>query len=211
MSLRIIGGAWRGRRLQVPEDAAIRPTSERAREALFSRLSARLGSLEGLAVADIFAGSGALGFEALSRGAALCTFIETAPAAHRSIAASAAALGAQDRVSLLTVPAAQAPVLSSPAHLMFLDPPYSHAFEPALLTGLAGKGWIDSATWISLEVPAGPERPVLRRRQRAQQRATDPLRQSLAAAGFIADSDDCYGAARLLLLRRTGAGKSGPA
>ena len=68
--LRIIAGEWRGRKLQVPGGDATRPTADRTRETLFSMLVSRLGSFEGLAVADLFAGSGALGLEALSRGAA---------------------------------------------------------------------------------------------------------------------------------------------
>ena len=71
MSLRIISGQWRGRRLLAPEGDTTRPTADRTRETLFSMLASRLGSFEDLAVADLFAGSGALGLEALSRGAVI--------------------------------------------------------------------------------------------------------------------------------------------
>src|SRR6186997_443012 len=74
--MRIIAGAWRGRVIEAPPGAATRPTAGRVRETLFSMLASRLGSLEDLRVADLFAGSGALGLEALSRGAASATFVE---------------------------------------------------------------------------------------------------------------------------------------
>ncbi len=74
--MRIIAGAWRGRSLEAPPGQATRPTSDRAREGLFSMLASRLGSFKGLEVADLFAGTGALGLEALSRGAAQCSFVE---------------------------------------------------------------------------------------------------------------------------------------
>jgi 16S rRNA (guanine966-N2)-methyltransferase len=74
--MRIIAGQWRGRPLDAPKGDITRPTSDRAREGLFSMLASRLGSFEELTVADLFAGTGALGLEALSRGAAHCTFIE---------------------------------------------------------------------------------------------------------------------------------------
>ena len=74
--MRIIAGEWRGRPLVAPKGDTTRPTADRTREALFSMLASRLGSFEGLAVADLFAGSGALGLEALSRGAASCLFVE---------------------------------------------------------------------------------------------------------------------------------------
>ncbi|MGZ8335858.1 MAG: RsmD family RNA methyltransferase, partial [Allosphingosinicella sp.] len=74
--MRIIAGAWRGRPIDAPPGHATRPTSDRAREGLFSMLQSRLGSFADLRVADLFAGTGALGLEALSRGAAYCTFVE---------------------------------------------------------------------------------------------------------------------------------------
>ena len=74
--MRVIAGQWRGRPLAAPLGEATRPTADRTREALFSMLTSRLGTFEGLAVADMFAGSGALGIEALSRGAATCLFVE---------------------------------------------------------------------------------------------------------------------------------------
>ena len=87
--MRVIAGRYGGRRLQAPPGAATRPTADRVREALFSILGARV---EGAAVLDLFAGSGSLGLEALSRGAARATFVESAPAAQRALRANAEAL-----------------------------------------------------------------------------------------------------------------------
>src|SRR3954466_14199372 len=96
--MRIIAGRWRGRPILAPAGQATRPTSDRTREALFSMLASRLGSFEGLAVADLFAGSGALGLEAPSPGAAHCVFVETDRAAIDAIRRNLAALGAQGEV-----------------------------------------------------------------------------------------------------------------
>ena len=87
--MRIISGQWRGRTLVAPKGDATRPTADRTREALFSMLVSRLGSFDGLAVADLFAGSGALGFEALSRWAASCLFVEQDRAASDTLRANA--------------------------------------------------------------------------------------------------------------------------
>src|SRR3954465_9875133 len=93
--MRIIAGQWRGRPLVAPKGDATRPTADRTRETLFSMLVSRLGSFEGLSVADLFAGSGALGLEALSRGAASCIFVEQDAPAIRSLRQNIAALHAQ--------------------------------------------------------------------------------------------------------------------
>ena len=98
--MRIVAGEWRRRLLKAPPGEATRPTSDRTRETLFNMLASRLGSFEGLAVADLFAGSGALGLEALSRGAATCLFVEQDPAAIRALRANIAALRAQDRCAV---------------------------------------------------------------------------------------------------------------
>src|SRR3954451_6987882 len=93
--VRVIAGAWGGRRLQAPPGDATRPTADRVREALFSVLADRVPGARGL---DLFAGSGALGMEALSRGAAEATFVDTAPAALRAVRANLEALGAEAEV-----------------------------------------------------------------------------------------------------------------
>jgi 16S rRNA (guanine(966)-N(2))-methyltransferase RsmD len=121
--VRIVAGEWGGRRLQAPPGAATRPTSDRVREALFSVLGARVA---GARVLDLFAGSGALGLEALSRGAAAATFVDVAPAAVRAVRSNLAALGAeaevrgQDARRFLDGASAAARQYD----LVFVDPPY---------------------------------------------------------------------------------------
>lgn len=151
MSLRIVAGDWRGRKLQAPQGEVTRPTADRARETLFSMLLSRLGSFEGLAVGDLFAGSGALGLEALSRGAASCVFVEQDPAAIRALRANIANLRAQGQCdvrasSVLTLGPAKAPL-----DLLLLDPPYHTGAGSVALDKLQRLGWIGEGTWISLE------------------------------------------------------------
>jgi 16S rRNA (guanine966-N2)-methyltransferase len=123
--MRIVAGAWRGRRLTAPAGRDTRPTSDRVREAVFSIL----GPLDGAAVLDLFAGSGALGLEALSRGAQRATFVERAPAALAAIRANVAALGATADVRARDVGAylRDASSAGGPYDLVFLDPPYRDA------------------------------------------------------------------------------------
>ena len=126
--MRVIAGAYGGRRLQAPPGRGTRPTSDRVREALFSILGARV---EDAAVLDLFAGSGALGLEALSRGATSATFVDSAPAAIRVLRANLETLGAAAEIVR-----ADAPRWLSAARgearqysLVFLDPPYGRAGE----------------------------------------------------------------------------------
>src|SRR5918997_3184556 len=98
--VRIIAGEWRGRRLRTPPGMDTRPTADRVRETLFSMLVSRIGLFNGLRVADLFAGSGALGFEALSRGAEFACFVENDSKAAAAIRANATDLGALDRVQI---------------------------------------------------------------------------------------------------------------
>jgi 16S rRNA (guanine966-N2)-methyltransferase len=126
VSLRVIAGRYGGRRLQAPAGAATRPTSDRVREALFSILGPRV---EGAAVLDLFAGSGALGLEALSRGADRVTFVDSAAAALRAVRGNLATLGADaevvraDAVRWLRAASGGGRQYS----LVFLDPPYRRA------------------------------------------------------------------------------------
>ncbi len=147
--MRIISGRWRGRAITAPAGQSTRPTSDRAREAIFSMLASRLGSFDGLDVLDVFAGTGALGLEALSRGAGSACFIDSDGAAVKAIRANLATLGAAGDVR-------QSPVTSlGPAprahHLVFLDPPYGQGLVDPALGHLHAQGWIAPGAIISLE------------------------------------------------------------
>jgi 16S rRNA (guanine(966)-N(2))-methyltransferase RsmD len=119
----VIAGRWGGRRLRAPAGAATRPTSDRVREALFAILGERV---EGARVLDLYAGSGALGIEALSRGAAEATFVDSAPAAVRAIRANLEALGAEAEVRRADAGRFLRSASGEGRHydLVFLDPPY---------------------------------------------------------------------------------------
>ena len=120
--MRVVGGTARGRRLEAPAGTTVRPTSDRAREAIFNSLTS-LGVLEGATVLDLFAGTGAMGIEALSRGAASATFVERDRAALVAIKANLQALGFTGRV----VPgdAVAHAGLVGPVDVAFVDPPYA--------------------------------------------------------------------------------------
>ncbi|MRR13643.1 16S rRNA (guanine(966)-N(2))-methyltransferase RsmD, partial [bacterium] len=126
--MRIIGGRWRGRPLMAPKGRDTRPTSDRVREAIFSSVYSLFGALDDVTVLDLYAGSGALGFEALSRGARRCVFVESDAKAAAAIAANAASLGipAEDaRVVRARVNIMLAQRLGSvEASLLLADPPY---------------------------------------------------------------------------------------
>lgn len=134
--MRVVAGTHGGRLLQSPRGSATRPTSDRVREALFSILAA----VDGSRVLDLFAGSGALGIEALSRGAAEATFVDSAAAAAAAVRHNLEQLGLQGEV--LRMPALRAltctPVLGHEYDLVFLDPPYRMASSlgPQLSTAL---------------------------------------------------------------------------
>ncbi len=152
--MRIISGEWRGRRLIAPTGQTTRPTADRARETLFSMLASRLGGFTGLAVADLFAGSGALGFEALSRGATSCLFVDSDRAAIAAIRANAATLDATG-ADIRQLSALSLPTLAAPLDLILADPPYEGIDAAALLDSLVTKGWAGPATMISLETGKG--------------------------------------------------------
>jgi 16S rRNA (guanine966-N2)-methyltransferase len=124
---RIIAGDWRGRRLATPRGSDTRPTSDRVREALFSSLESELGGFDGLRVLDLYAGSGALGLEALSRGAERADFVEKNRAAAAVIGKNIAELGVpKERARVHVGPVARfLDRLSDGFDLIFLDPPYS--------------------------------------------------------------------------------------
>jgi 16S rRNA (guanine966-N2)-methyltransferase len=120
------------------------------RETLFSMLVSRLGSFEGLRVADLFAGSGALGFEALSRGAAFACFVENTAKAAAAIRANAAELGATERVQIIGGSALTLP-RSAPFDLIFADPPYAPGSGTAAVQAVAAASWLAPGGWLAVE------------------------------------------------------------
>jgi len=148
--VRIIAGQFRGRPLQAPQGAETRPTADRVREALFSMLASRLGSFEDLRVADLYAGSGALGLEALSRGAGQATFVESDVRAQGAIKANAEKLGVTDRIRIVGGSALALP-RSDPFDLVFADPPYATGSGTAIVKAVADAGWLAPAGWMSVE------------------------------------------------------------
>ncbi len=154
--MRIIAGQWRGRPLVAPPGDATRPTADRTREALFSMLLSRLGSLEGLKVGDFFAGSGALGLEALSRGAASCLFVEQDRAAIAALRANATRLGVERNDVRQTSVLALGPA-PAPLDLVFMDPPYGTGAGEVALDKLTRLGWFGPGSWISLETAKAEE------------------------------------------------------
>ena len=178
--MRIIAGQFRGRPLQAPPGSATRPTADRVREALFSMLASRLGSFEDLRVADLFAGSGALGFEALSRGASQVTFVETETKAQAAIKANAAKLGVSEKVRVLGG-SALALGRFEPFDLILADPPYATGSGSAVVKSVSDADWLASGGWMSVETERRD--PV------------DPGTLSIEA-------DRQFGKARITLLRR---------
>jgi 16S rRNA (guanine966-N2)-methyltransferase len=152
--LRIIAGQWRGRKLIAPTGETTRPSSDRLRETLFSSLTSRLGGFSGLAVADLFAGSGALGLEALSRGAASCIFVEQDRAALSALETNSRTVGASG-CDIRAMSAFHLPPRSTPLDLILLDPPYVLEGVSGLLDDLVNKGWADPATLLSVEGARG--------------------------------------------------------
>ncbi|TSD62767.1 16S rRNA (guanine(966)-N(2))-methyltransferase RsmD [Aeromicrobium piscarium] len=127
---RIIAGRWGGRRLATPEGQNTRPTTDRVREAMFSSIASELGGWEGVRVLDLFAGSGALALEALSRGAASADLVESHAKTAGIVSRNARELGARTaRVHRMTAERFVATAPAEPYDLVFLDPPYALAAE----------------------------------------------------------------------------------
>jgi 16S rRNA (guanine966-N2)-methyltransferase len=152
--VRFIAGEWRGRRLAAPEGVVTRPTADRVRETLFSMLASRLGSFDGLRVADLYAGSGALGLEALSRGAAFACFVEQDSRAIAAVRSNVAALGASDRTQVLARSAQKLPPAQA-FELIFADPPYSVGSATTVLKSVRDAAWAVAGSWIAIETAAG--------------------------------------------------------
>ncbi|MEO8926961.1 MAG: 16S rRNA (guanine(966)-N(2))-methyltransferase RsmD [Caulobacteraceae bacterium] len=158
--MRIVGGMHRGRALVAPKGHSTRPTADRARQAMFNVLEHAAWSpgLAGRRAIDLFAGAGALGLEALSRGAAFCLFVDSDPAARAAISRNIETLRLGDRtrvdgrdaMRLGAVDAAEAPF-----DLAFLDPPYGQSISEAALTALAAGGWLAPGALVVVERGAG--------------------------------------------------------
>jgi 16S rRNA (guanine966-N2)-methyltransferase len=182
--MRIVAGQWRGRPIVAPEGDTTRPTADRTRETLFSMLISRLGSFEDLRVADLFAGSGALGLEALSRGAAHCIFVEQDAAAIRALRRNITNLRAQEQCDVRTGSVmALGPMRGEPLDLVLLDPPYATGAGAVAIDKLTRLGWIAPSAWVSLETGRGEE---------------------VSVKGYTVDATRDVGKARLHLLRREG-------
>ena len=162
--MRIVAGAWRGRTLTAPPGAATRPTADRVRQALFDMLWhapwAGRAQLEGARVLDAFAGTGALGLEALSRGAAFATFIERDRAALAALGANIAACRAE-AVSRVLAADATRPPPGGACDLAFLDPPYGEALVPRAVAALAAAGWLAPDALIVAELGRAEAVPPL--------------------------------------------------
>ena len=156
--MRIVGGAFRGRPLATPRDQSIRPTSDRVRQAMFDILSHGIDgfSIEGARVLDLFAGTGALAFEALSRGAASAVLVDDRAEARALMRETIVALGLAGRTRLLRRDATQlGPVEAiGPATLAFLDPPYGKGLGASALASALAGGWIAPGAVIVLEEDA---------------------------------------------------------
>jgi 16S rRNA (guanine966-N2)-methyltransferase len=161
LQVRIIGGEWRGRKLHFPQSAGLRPTPDRVRETVFNWLQFELAGARCL---DLFAGSGALGIEALSRGAREVVLVERDPASARAIGDMLARLRC-DRGHVEQVDALawleRGPPGSKPFDVVFLDPPYGEAWLPVLAEKLERGGWLAPGAWIYLEDAAARGEPAL--------------------------------------------------
>ena len=180
--MRIVAGEWRRRLLKAPPGEATRPTADRTRETLFNMLTSRLGSFEGLQVADLFAGSGALGLEALSRGAEACLFVEQDAAAIRFLRANIAALRAQAQCSVQAGSVLALGPARQSYDLVLLDPPYRSGAGAVALDRLARLGWIGEATWIALET-ASDELPKVKALETESERIVGAARLTLMRLG----------------------------
>lgn len=149
--MRIITGQWRGRRLEVPNQDITRPTMDRTREAVFGILRAR-DVVRDAQVMDIFAGSGAYGFEALSQGASHVTFIESNKQAQQAIQANITTFGCTAQATLLPIEAKKIPITTQSATLVFMDPPYHSDLIAPTLDLLKVKGWITAGSLLVIEL-----------------------------------------------------------
>ena len=188
--MRIVAGALRGRPLVAPKGQSTRPTADRARQALFNVLehAAWSAAIEGRRALDLFAGSGALGLEALSRGAAFCLFVEKGPAGAEAIRANIQSVSLQHRGRVLRSDAATLGARTgrdgAAFDLAFLDPPYGAGLGEAALARLIAGEWLAPGALVVLERGAADHpRPT---------------------PGFEVLDERTWGAAAVAFLRRSG-------
>ncbi|AGK58985.1 methyltransferase [Hyphomicrobium denitrificans 1NES1] len=157
--MRIVAGRFRGRALAAPEDMSIRPTSDRVRESVFNILMHGIENftLDKVRVIDLFAGTGALGIEALSRGAAFCLFVEEAAEARALVRRNVEALGLTGETRIFRRDATDLGPAGNmePYGLAFLDPPYGKGLGEKALACLAEGNWLKSGAVCVLEEKAG--------------------------------------------------------
>ena len=190
--MRIVGGRHRGRKLAAPRGRDVRPTADRTREALFNILEhghfveGGGSPVRDAIVLDAFAGTGALGLEALSRGARHAVFMETAGEALDVLARNVAACREEGHAEILRVDATHPPPSRQSCALAFLDPPYGSGLATPALRALAAAGWLEEGAVCNVELAAGES-------------FTPP-------DGFAVTDERRYGAARIVLLRYGGTG-----
>lgn len=157
--LRIIGGSWRSRKITFPAIEGIRPTPDRVRETLFNWLAA---DIRGACCADLFAGSGALGLEALSRGARQCVFIDSAPAAIRSLSQQAEELGATERALFHAETSERYLLVAEETFdIVFIDPPYHQGLVAPTVSALDQRGLLAEQAWVYIETAVDEALPPL--------------------------------------------------
>ena len=191
--IRIIGGKHRGRMLETPPGDATRPTSNRARESLFNVLmharwrdSEEDGGTSPLIdarVLDAYAGSGALGLEALSRGAAHATFLDNDAAAVKAIGENLRKLGETGAAKVVRADATRPPPSRDACDLVLLDPPYRSGQAPAAMKALAEAGWMTTGCIVTVECAHNEDLPP--------------------PPGFAAIDERRYGAAKIVIFKRT--------
>jgi len=184
--LRIIAGVHRGRKLETAPGNTLRPTAERVREAIFNKLTHGLLTTSGapltdVHVLDVFAGTGALGFEALSRGALRVAFFENDAATARLIKRNAEHLGAANTVAVIRRDATKPGPAREPASLVLMDAPYRSGITAAALSALQDGGWIADGAIVVVEVARDED--------------------LVPPPGFEVVDDRRYGAARIIFLR----------
>ena len=184
--MRVVAGKWRGRPLEAPVGRDVRPTSDRARESLFAlltqgRVAEGENPLQDARVLDAFAGTGALGIEALSRGAAEAVFLEKAAPALEVIRRNLRSLGAVREGLVIQGDATRPPPARAPVTVAMLDPPYRSGLAEPALVALLAQGWLAPNALVSVELEKGE--------------GFEP------PAGFRVTDERSYGKAKLVFLR----------